>query len=176
MIRRTYACDECEYEWTVTCNYEDAPPDCPFCEHASRREFKPIAIGTTKGKAVDYAQKMAEETMGLTDIRDNQRIGDIAAVGPAPVQTAEAEKLTREAVEMARGLGVQSPTLPPALQQQAESFWGGGVSNPGSVDMSAARAISQDNAKHGIDALSILEGAKSKGMNYDVVGKAELKA
>lgn len=177
MIRRTFACTDCDFEWTVFCDYEDPLPDCPVCAHASRWQPMPVAIGTNKGKAVDYTQRMVEETMGLTNFRDNQRPGDIAAMGPEPMQTAESERLTREAVEMARGLGgVEQPPLPPALQQQVESFWGGGVNpNMAQVDMGAARASSSAAASEGVDALSILGNAKERGMNYDVVGAAPLK-
>lgn len=175
MIRRTYSCSDCNFKWTITCNYEDATPDCPVCEQLAQREFVPIAIGTNKGKAVDFTQRMVEETMGMTDLRDNQRPGDIAAVGPAPVQSAESEHLTRQAVEMARSMGVDQPTLPPGLQQQADNFWGGTPANMAQVDMSAARASSAAAAKDGVDALSILGNAKSQGMNYDVIGAAPLK-
>lgn len=174
MIRRTYACDECTFEWTVSCEWDSPIPDCPVCERVARQEFKPIAIGTNKGKAIDFAQQMAEEDYGLTDMNDNQRAGDIAAKAPPPMQAAEAEKLTREMAEMTRAsMGVDATQGRPDLQQQVANFWGGGQNQ---VDIGAIRASSAASQGDAPDPLAILEKARDRPMNYSVVGASKLEA
>lgn len=176
MIRRTYACDECTFEWTVSCEWDSPIPDCPVCEQVARQEFKPIAIGTNKGKAIDYAQQMAEQDYGLTDMNDNMRAGDIAAKGPPPVQTAEAEMLTRQAVEMTRGLAADATAGRPDLQKQVANFWGGGQGVAAQANIESARAAALASKGDGLDPLSILDKAKNKPMDYNVIGASKLEA
>jgi hypothetical protein len=60
--------------------------------------------------------RYAEEDFGMTNMHDNLREGDIAAKAPSPVQTAEAEQLTRAMMDA-------TPTCPGAGCEQVNNFW-----------------------------------------------------
>ena len=124
MIIRTYRCDDCEHTFEVTCESNDGDPDCPTCSKVL--EWTPVSFAITgvKAKAVDYTQKILEQDYGLSNFRDNNREGDVAAMGPAPETTAEREKVVRAVKEYA-----ESATMAPELKQQGApapaNFWGG---------------------------------------------------
>lgn len=195
LIRRRFRCDE------VGCNavFEDrvlsseAPvPACPACE--SRGVDGPAlpawvpphpAIGTTKSKAIDIVQKMAEEDYGLTDMNDNQRVGDIAFKGPATVGTAEAEAQLRQIIEMSAQVAAplghgpilpdgSRPTVPEDQRHllvdpnmQRENFWngnmGGGTAEASVGSSAIAKPASEAARRDGAEPLGILEKAREGG-------------
>lgn len=166
-VRRTYACDQCAHQWTETTAKSDDPyPDCPGCGGASGWVPKGFAITTTKSKAMDIAQS-AMEDMGHSDFRDNQRAGDIAAKGPAPMQTAEAEAITRSMIEHAKLEGDQANSIAPELMSQAQNFWGGGVPNMGQMTADPVRGVAAEASTAardlGADPIALLHEAGQRG-------------
>jgi len=139
-------------------------PDCPICvPDLTPFEAKAPALLTNKAKAIDIAQKVAEESFGLTDMNDGNRPGDLIVKKPSPIQTSEAEAITREMVEA--GLG--TPETGPELKQYVESFFG--AANPQSMAMqaqtvaqAAAPAAAADARQQGRDPLALLHGAKGQ--------------
>lgn len=175
MIRRTLNCTDCGFTWQEYVASSDVPvPECAACQHAETRRIPgPFAITGAKSKAIDMAQQMAEQDYGLTDIRDNQRAGDIAAVGPPPIQTSEAEAITREMVQA----GV-SADMAPIMQDAVRNFWqqNGAVSaaDTGSAIAAAAPAAAAARAS-GHDPIGLLHQAGKSGasdIRLNVVGRA----
>src|SRR5262245_10376379 len=100
MIRRTYACDDCETQFEVDCESgNDGDPDCPNCSKVLQWVPARVNIGTVKGKAIDVTQKIIEEDFGLTNLNDNNREGDVAYKAAAPMQTAERENIEQQVRE-----------------------------------------------------------------------------
>lgn len=183
-IRRRYHCDACNFTWEVRLDNPDEPtPDCPRCVAAGATGgvayVPPMpALGTTKGKAIDLAQRIAEEDYGMTDMNDNQRAGDIAFKGPAPMQTAEAEKQLREMMEYQAQMGPAAPlpdgpTAPDGTRQllvdkqlQKENYWQGSAGGSAETTVGqaeAARAASDAARRQGVDPVGILEQGRSSG-------------
>lgn len=108
MIRRTYACDACNLEWTVTHDHSDEPvPPCPVCELKSRWQPKPLRIKTNKSRAMDLAQKTAEQ-MGLSDMKSSTREGEAVAMGPREPTRSENEAVMSQTVQAMRELANKS--------------------------------------------------------------------
>lgn len=166
MIRRTYRCSDCAHEFTESvASSADPYPDCPHCA-GDKAAWVPgrFAIGSHKGKAIDFAQRMAEEDYGLTDMHDNMREGDIAAKGPAPIQTAEHEAFVRTVMEAAQVEQAQAVT-PPATAAQASVGWGWsstGINND-PAQASATAAAAKAARTEGADPISFLEKGRETG-------------
>lgn len=176
-VTRRYACDQCEHEWTFLHLKRDEPyPDCPRCEAQAAASLPTMfAINTVKSKAVDFAQKMAEEDYGLTDMNDNMREGDVAAKAPPPIQTAEAEALTR----------MMKDTVPDCTDEQAQAvknFWqpGSSVAPAQATQMAAPGAAAARQL--GADPVQMLHKSEKAhaqqtgtvGPKLEVVGRAKL--
>jgi len=159
-----YHCDECDLTFSGFREVGGPMPDCPICvPDLTPFEAKAPALLTNKAKAIDIAQKAAEESFGLTDMNDGNRPGDLIVKKPSPIQTSEAEAITREMVEA--GLG--TPETGPELKQYVESFFG--AANPQSMAMqaqtvaqAAAPAAAADARQQGRDPLALLHGAKGQ--------------
>lgn len=182
-IRRRYHCDVCDHTFDMRHDREDEPmPDCPNCvklgQEAAAVTWVPplVAIGTTKGKAIDLAYDIAENDYGMTDMKDNQQIGDIAYVGPPPIQTAQAEAEIRQMVEAAGQIAQplpQGPLAPDGTRQllvdkalQVENFFQGnqGGSAEGTIGQAAAAKAASDQARvQGVDPVGILEKGRASG-------------
>lgn len=197
-FKRRYRCDDCGLVFDSHHRSQDEPvPPCPRCpaETPAPSYMPPMpALNTTKSKAIDLAQKMAEEDYGLTDINDNQRAGDIAFKAPAPMSTAEREAEIRAMVERDAQIAAPLPHGPvmqdgsrgtvdaetrnvlvdPALQK--ENFWQGnaGGSAEQTVGNSAVAAeASRQAARDGVDPVGILERGRKEGnmpLRLNVVG------
>lgn len=187
LIRRRYQCDVCEHIFEDRVSSADAPlPDCPKCPKpvAAASPSAPLpgtgltwkapmpALLTTKAKAIDYTQKMAEEVYGLTDMNDNQRAGDIAYKPPAPMHTAEIEKLTREMAEAGMALNA----IPLEHREKAANYWQGGAGAAAETTI-ATEAIYKPAAAaaraQGVEPIAILEEGRKTGsmpMRMEVVG------
>jgi hypothetical protein len=138
-----------------------------------------FAINGAKAKAVDYAYRMAEEDFGLTNMKDNLREGDVAAMAPSRPQTAEAEALVREMTEAI-------PELSPEQAEASKHFWQTGEMTPSAapdpgevikqqyVDMAKMNAA--QTRDDGLDPVGLLHKAGKEGHlapKYDVVGRAK---
>lgn len=168
-VTRTYRCDDCDFQFKKFHMNRDEPvPECPMCAEKARNVPGSFSIGTNKGKAIDIAQSMAEETFGLTDMHDNQRPGDIAAKAPTPMHTAEREAITRAIQEMA-------PALTQSQEAQAAAFWqhNSGANRPPAAMMAAATRGAATARQAGDDPIAQIHEAGRKGgarITADVMG------
>lgn len=155
MIIRTYACDNCDKEFEITCNSGDPDPDCPTCSIVLEWKPKSFNIATTKSKAINITQDILEKDFGLTNFRDNQRAGDVAGiVAPEPGQAAKDAEI-RQLSEV-----VQQTTGQAMTDQQhtmAQAFWGGGTGVP---------AVAQERIAHGVSlAKESMADVNARGLN-----------
>jgi hypothetical protein len=159
----TYHCDECDLTFKSFREQDGPMPDCPVCvPDETPFEAKAPALLTNRAKAIDIAQKIAEENFGLTDMKDNNRPGDVIAKGPAPIQTSEAEAITREMIQA----GMGTPEVGAELKQYVEGFFG--AATPQSLAAQAQQAAQQaapqaaaETRAMGLDPIALLH--KSKG-------------
>lgn len=207
MFTRMYKCEDCGHEWKHWHISKNEPaPNCELgCDTSAivddaaesgrgkmaeilEAQQAPARGGSTRAKAVEMTYKTMEEA-GYTDMRDNLREGDNVVVGPAPIQTAEAEKITRELVQAGA-----SPEAGQQIKQGMQGFWqhekapapqrtapmpGAG---PGAQLMHAAQtaplAVAAGGAAaaraDGVDPVAMLHKAGkegSLGKTYNVVAK-----
>lgn len=185
-VTRRYLCD-CGYEWTkLHFDRSDPIPECPMCvaREEESREVRNIpsmfAITGVKSKAIDYAQKMAEEDYGLTDMNDSRYEGDVAAKAPKPAQTAEVEAAVQQLKD------ASGPGLTDEQAAMAKTFWGGGMASAFGAPPQAAGIVDQQvqamtgiaratASSDGVDPVGLLhKQAKAGGgrMKLDVVGRS----
>lgn len=206
MIRRRYQCDVCGHVFEDrVASAEAALPDCPKCPKPARAGAPLPGTGltwqapmpgllTTKAKAIDYTQKMAEEVYGLTDMNDNQRAGDIAYKGPPPMSTSEQEAAIRAMVEASAQIAQPIPPGPLLADgrrgivaeenrhllvdpnAQVANFFQGNQGSTGTTiagDGTAAKMASQQAKAMGVDPVGILEQGRASGsmpFKVDAVG------
>lgn len=171
-ITRKYLCDECGWEFTVLhWDRDDPVPACPACSSSAKNIPGSFAIKTNASRAGDMAYRMAEESYGITDANDNLKEGDSFMKAPAPVQTAEAEQLTRAMKE----------AMPELTDQQAKGvndFWVKGMAPEQSQAMDAQAQQGAALARAGgDDPMALLhQGQKETGgsMGLEVVGRAKI--
>jgi hypothetical protein len=121
-IYGTYFCEECNRQFKSWRESEGPYPDCPTCgQEGGWAAMSPAIIGN-KAKAIDIAQKVAEETFGMTDMKDNLRPGDTVVKPPPPIQTAEADQISRELVQA----GMVEAQTPEHLKGYVQNFFGAG--------------------------------------------------
>lgn len=181
LIRRRYRCDVCAFTFEMRHKSSDEPmPDCPKCVEAGAEvagvAYIPPrpAIGTTKGKSIDLAQRIAEEDYGLTDFNDNQRVGDIAFKPPAPMHTAEREAEIRALMQA----GVPAD-LPKEHQEKAANFWQGNAGGSAEQTIATQAVGKEASAKardQGSEPLGILERGRATGnmpFKLNVMSKAD---
>ena len=131
--------------------------------------FRPIAIKTNASRAVEAAYAMAERDFGVTDIKDNLRQGDVPVKAPPPINTAEAEAMTRELV----GAGAVREDVAPHLQPMIRNFWGAGggagmapaMAQQVAPMVQAAPAAAREARAEGSDPMAILHAAGKKGLD-----------
>lgn len=164
-VIRTFGCDDCGLEFEVTQGMNDAAPECPRC--CVVLEWRPQSFNITgnKSRAMNLTQQILETEYGLTNFRDNQREGDIAAInaGPPPVAVQDAQ--TRQLSEIAQASGA-----PPLTAQQAEmakAFWGGGQTPlqqiPAAQMLADAKAATADANANGVNPMDLLHKAGKAG-------------
>jgi hypothetical protein len=143
LVRRTYACDECDIEWTQWVERDAPIPECPQCELNARNAVGAPPVLTTKSQAMDITYK-AMEDMGYTNMADNQRQGDTAVVPPSAPTAEEVHVMTKEALEVQEAMGItrlsDAPQAGPGTMSQAEmgkNFWMGAGGKPMSSQDSA---------------------------------------
>lgn len=168
-VRRTYSCSDCGLQWIVLHeNMHEPVPDCPTCAVKAEWAVPLPGVLTTKSKAIDIAQDVAERDFGLTNMRDNSRPGDIAYMGPSPVQTAERDALTQQMAEMARAVENEGGQVAPEVKMAMGegNFWTAGqaaLPNMGNMIANASPATLQQQ-QEGTGAIGLLEKARSEGM------------
>lgn len=92
-------------------------------------EWRPVSfnIGTSKGKSVDIAQKIIEEDFSVTNMRDNNKPGEVAFMPEQPTKSeTEAMSMVRDEIKAQMS---QIETTNPQVQANIKSFFGGGPSN-----------------------------------------------
>ena len=162
-VTRTYLCDDCGYRFTqLHMNRDEAAPDCPAC-YAAATHSVPGGFNITgnKSKAMDMVQKIAEEDYGLTNMRDGARDGEVAAMGPSQVQSAEAEQLTRQMMDA-------TPQMDPHQAAAVNSFWKNSMS--GAPTQAAGPEISPEARRDMLLAQGALASSQSSGLGADPVG------
>ena len=90
-IVRTYLCGDCNCTFDHFHASRDEPaPECPGCK-ALESQKVPSAFtigGGNASKAGDIAQDILEKDLGMSNIRDRQREGDIATITPPHLRPA----------------------------------------------------------------------------------------
>lgn len=139
-VTRTYRCTDCEHEFKhFHMDREEPAPPCPNCAVGGLVKVPGLfSIGTNKGRAIDYAQKMAEEDYGLTNMRDNMRPGDVAAMGPPPEQTAEREAREQQVAELTRAVQAEAAAAGIAPPVPEVAGLGGGFWQNGNMQLPTA--------------------------------------
>jgi hypothetical protein len=137
-VRRTFACDACDLEWTMwRFRGDETIPACPSCAlDTTRRAVTAPPVLTTKSQAVDIAQE-AMESMGYTNMADNQRVGDTAVIPESAPNAGEQHVMGQQAAEMLReweGANKlsETPQVPGGMSQaqMARDFFKGADGNP----------------------------------------------
>lgn len=166
LIVRTFECEACRRRFDITQDRDEPPPDgCPFCPEDEQGTITgPIPSTTAIGprnmsKATDASYRALEEgsqvraealgdpSLKITNIKDNLRAGDVAAITPNNAVNQFAE-------------------------QQKHNYWGGGAgASGGSFDLglSTQALVSQARAQRGGEqspgavALAAIQGKKAPG-------------
>jgi len=173
-INRTYRCDDCELEWTVThANSSEPYPDCPKC--LEKAEWQPVGFSITgdKAKNVDTTYKILEEDYGLTNYKDKTYEGETGIILDKPQK--EMVQMEAQLLKDMNNIKEQNGNRP--------DFWSGQV--PGAGSALPAAQILQD-AKAGAaaaramkaDPMAMLSKAGNAGklkMPIQVVARAPLK-
>ena len=180
-IRRTWECDVCEHRWFTVHNDGEAydyEPECPMCASLEASQQMPLpAVKTDVSRAVEFAVGMAERKLGVTNLNDNLKPGDVAAKLPPPIQGAESDAMAQELVNAGA-----APEVAEHIKQGAASFWGAsvGMAKPTSPMAAAignlipqtpdaARAMVGGGAQiaraEGVDPMSLLHAAGKAGLD-----------
>lgn len=177
MIRRTYACIDCEQQFTVECNSDDPDPVCPNPDCNKVLDWRPQSFaigGSNVGKAAKITQQIMEEDYGLSNFKDNAREGENAIV-PHHETRAETELVNQTMSEMQR----QTAGDP----AKAQAFWGGNVGPPTTMQsMTGASLIGMAKVgPQGPDPMAMLHSGVKQGkiakpqQMMRVVAKADMK-
>lgn len=187
-IRREWECDICSHTWITVHepDEEDETPECPMgCDSDIEQVRRPVGVKTNASRAVEVTHAMSER-MGMTNMRDNLKKGDTSYVAPPPIQTAEAEAMTRAM------LAGEKPELGDAMKASVQSFFGaantGQMARPANqmqaaiqsqvpTNLDAARAMAAPAAQAargmGKDPIALLHGPTAK--QSDPLAKRNLK-
>ena len=128
-VIRTYQCPDCEgrFEFYHRTSSEPPPAHCDLCKAPmfdAEPELPKINIGGSNiAKSVDQVYASAEQSLGVTDMKDSLREGEPAA--KIPVNT-----VTRVAAQM------------------GHNFWGGGSPHMGSAPEMIDRKSTLLNSSH----------------------------
>lgn len=175
-ITRQLRCDDCGLTFTQRCeNREDEVADCPECEISARQVPGSVAIGTNKGRAIDFAQQVAEEDYGLTNIRDNQRVGDISAMAP----TAPTAREDQAFIQQMKEYQEQTTGQPVAVQPQAPRQgvdWGGSAAEQIGVQTGGANLTTPIRGTgQGPDPMGALHSSVRAGSRNDLLAPQNLR-
>lgn len=159
MIIRTYRCDDCGDTFEVTCESADGDPPCPFCERVLHWQPERFAIGTNRGRALDLTQDIVEQDYKLTNLKDNLREGDVAAMTPPP--SREERDLQARITEENRQL-MNDASLGKMSPQAKEFFSGAGGVRQVNV-AAAALADAKSNRAENARAMDMFVAGGRKG-------------
>ena len=150
-VRLRFACDECGIEWIEYVDRDGPVPECFKCAVLARKAIGAPALLGAKSQAIDIAWEAAQ-AMGMTDMNDNQRVGDVAFKPPPPPTAAELDQMQQQSAEIARQLEVPALSSVPQIgangapieggltqAQMGQAFWGAGSNQP--VPQQAAAAL-----------------------------------
>ena len=167
-VRRTFACDDCDLEWTMwRFRGDDTLPPCPSCAlDTARQAVTSPPILTTKSQAVDIAQE-AMESMGYTNMKDNQRVGDTAVVAPSAPTAQEQHVMSQQAAEMMREFESANqlsevPQVPGGMSQaeMARDFFKGADGNPMNPIVAGGIMGANVARREGRDPMALLHASK----------------
>lgn len=178
-IRREWRCDECDHSWNTI--HEDGEeshsyvPECPNCpilqmreRRAAQQVFRPVAVLGTASKALAVAETMMREDYGMTNMRDHTHEGDIAPIAPSPINTAEADAITREIINAG---GVPEASAP-HVKAQVQSFWGAGQAAAPAIPaapalMPQATVAARQARNEGADPIAMLHAGRAASPKHD---------
>ncbi len=142
------------YECDCGCKFEkfhfEKPielPECPACSILTRPGAQVPAgfsIGSSKSKAMDLTQKIVEEDYGMSNMKDNLRVGDVAAMTPPAIAPAVAGFFNAGARPMVPA--VTMPGVLAAAKQNAAINHAEGR-NPIAMLQKSMQASGRQNAK-----------------------------
>lgn len=164
-VTRTYKCstEACGHEFKHFHYRGDEPyPKCPQCGDDPNWVPTSFATTTVKAKAMDYAANMMGD-YGLTDMADSGRAGDVAAKGPAPIQSAERDQIMQSMAEVEQ-----------AARNGVSWGWHGGGGSGTAAGPNGPAAVARAD---GVDPLALLHDAGKQGkvtMTAEVVGASDI--
>jgi hypothetical protein len=193
-IRREWRCDDCGHGWRTT--HEDGPesegyvPSCEVCLRAesliesrasglvateslvrAQQVFRPVAVNGNASRALDMAETMMRDQYGMTNMKDHLHQGETPVMAPSPIQTAEADAITREIINAG---GVPN-TVAPHLQAHVKNFWGAGggggapVVPPAPVLAPQAAVAARTARNEGADPVAMLHAGRAGNPKRDPI-------
>lgn len=177
-VRRTFACGDCGLQWVLWQDRDEAPPDCPVCSTQAAAAVQAPALLSNKSKALDIAEDTMR-SMGLTDMNDNLRTGDVAYKAESGPTTSERDALGQQTAELVREMNIplpklsEAPQAPGGLSQKdmGSGFWGGGGGLGGEQmkTLTAAANVGAQQARaEGVDPINLLHKDR-RGVPLDVI-------
>ena len=152
--KRKYQCDDCETQFVKFQEDGDySIPDCPTC-HPDQTPFKgfPAVRDSTKmaSKALDLAQRVAENEFGMTNMRDGQRAGEDNATLSAPPPTAsDTQAAMQTFTEQMAAQAATAQNMGEWAQRAAANLRMGGTGaawQPAGGNITAGRSAPPDSA------------------------------
>lgn len=171
LFYRTFECPRCEHRWTLCQERDEAPPK--FCPECGKKFAKTLAAvpgthrigGSTAAKSVDDVYRMNERAgearmrlaeangaspqlarqLKITNMRDNMREGDVAAIH-SPMPNNPTTQFMGEAAKrgirygFGGGMGLApSPGAPPVRIAPPIQTAEGAFTGPGHIGLRAAQ-------------------------------------
>ncbi len=165
-VVRTFACDDCGATFEITQGMNDEPPDCPNCSRVLEWQPGRVNIIGNKSRAVDATQQILEQDFGMSNIRDNMREGDVAAMPAAAPTGAQIDAEIRTVAEYATQT-TGAPTLNQTQAEMAKAFWAGGQTPlqkvPAAEMLNNAKASTALANSEGLNPMTLLHKAGKKG-------------
>lgn len=161
---RHYQCkkEDCGHKWWQEYQGGDASNQvfCPLCgDHKGK--MHPVAVNTCQtgkfGKAAGVMQDMLEKDYGMTNLKDNLREGDVAAVVDNPVS-----KASNEMGGMFAPAPSGAPSAPGGMNAQAL--------------LAGAKAYTAQSNAEGRNPMNMFHQAAKKGYVPDTLAIAKQKA
>lgn len=178
-ITRTYECD-CghRFEMFHRSSAETAGA-CPACGVGATVTVPGrFAIATNVSKAGDYTYAMLEREQDVTDIRDNQRVGDTSVLAHRS-DPKIAQDRARFVAEM-REAAAQTGNAPTTGLAEAPTWTGGAGQAGGGVFAPGITDGASYAKRNGLDAVSLAQSAPGGdgpvGMKLKIVGAADVKS
>lgn len=178
MITRSYECIDCNTLFEADHASGDEPfPDCPVCSKVLEWRPKPFAITGIKSKAIDITQEILETDYQLSNIKDNNREGDVAAI--MPTETTQQREARMRIESEVKELAAQVKGAPENNAQAAavSAFWGGPAgqaATPNTLMAQTLIASAKTGPQSGVDAMAGLHRMGKAGQlpnNFRIVAR-----